>query len=89
METGQLMAVKKVSLPETPPSSSKTAQGAALKAMKSVAQLEKEISVLNNLSHPNIVEYIGYKRTPKSLNIFLEYQPGKYFLKNFKPEFLI
>lgn len=78
------MAVKKVNLPTIPltPTSPRTktsnsiSGSATLKAMKAVSQLEREIAVLNTLSHPNIVEYIGYKRTSKALNIFLEYQAG-------------
>eukprot|EP00850_Spirogloea_muscicola_P007432 SM000037S13567 [mRNA] locus=s37:673594:679218:- [translate_table: standard] len=38
--------------------------------------LEEEVAVLRNLSHPNIVRYLGTDREEEALNIFLEFVPG-------------
>jgi serine/threonine protein kinase len=34
------------------------------------------VAVLRNLSHANIVQYLGTQRDDEVLNIFLEYVPG-------------
>lgn len=44
--------------------------------VKMVEALEKEIELLQNLKHDNIVEYLGYSNEEGFLNIFLEYVPG-------------
>ncbi|CAI8507936.1 unnamed protein product [Hanseniaspora opuntiae] len=44
--------------------------------VKMVEALEKEIELLQNLKHENIVEYLGYSNEDGFLNIFLEYVPG-------------
>ncbi|KAG2727463.1 hypothetical protein I3760_01G158700 [Carya illinoinensis] len=38
--------------------------------------LEEEVKLLKNLSHPNIVRYLGTAREEDSLNILLEFIPG-------------
>lgn len=62
IESGELMAVKQMSLDEV--------------SSKELSSLENEIHLLRNLRHPNIVRYIGTEVTPTSLSIFLEYIPG-------------
>ncbi|KAL0376591.1 UNVERIFIED_CONTAM: Mitogen-activated protein kinase kinase kinase NPK1 [Sesamum calycinum] len=41
-----------------------------------IRELEKEVNLLKNLSHPNIVRYLGTAREDDSLNILLEFVPG-------------
>ena len=62
IDTGELMAVKKLSLEEL--------------SNKELSALDNEINLLRRLRHPNIVRYIGTQITPDSLSIFLEYVPG-------------
>ena len=38
--------------------------------------LEREIKVLGQMNHPNIVKYIGCTKDKDYFNIFLEYIPG-------------
>eukprot|EP01041_Mallomonas_annulata_P007674 gene7674-15707_t len=62
IDSGELMAVKKMSLEEV--------------SNRELNALENEINLLRSLKHPNIVRYIGTEITPESLSIFLEYVPG-------------
>ncbi|KAL7236118.1 hypothetical protein ACSBR1_019400 [Camellia fascicularis] len=50
----------------------------ALLAIKQahIRELEEEVNLLENLSHPNIVRYLGTTREEASLNILLEIVPG-------------
>ena len=71
LDSGQLMAVKQVSI----------ARDEALRGQVAahVHSLEAEVMVLKQLHHPNIVRYLGTERVSSdmsSLNIFLEYVPG-------------
>lgn len=72
--TGELMAVKQVELPN----SASTINNAALEAKKNtmVEALKREISLLKDLKHKNIVQYFGSSTESSTLNIFLEYIPG-------------
>jgi serine/threonine protein kinase len=67
-DSGTLMAVKQVSLGHSGSSSTKLAEH--------IKSLEAEVNLLKQLDHPNIVRYLGTEKTPKVLNIFLEYVPG-------------
>lgn len=67
--TGGLMAVKQVEIP-----SSSGAQEARKQSM--VDALQHEISLLKEMQHPNIVQYLGSVSEANKLNIFLEYVPG-------------
>ncbi|EWC45614.1 hypothetical protein DRE_05175 [Drechslerella stenobrocha 248] len=65
--SGALMAVKQVP--------SNAVHGEARK--KSMTEsLEREIALLKDLQHENIVQYLGSDSEPDCLNIFLEYVPG-------------
>ncbi|TFK76404.1 Pkinase-domain-containing protein [Pluteus cervinus] len=66
---GLLMAVKQVELPTGPGPNTERK-----KAMLSA--LEREIELLNDLQHPNIVQYLYSSIDEEHLNIFLEYVPG-------------
>ncbi|CAI5471050.1 unnamed protein product [Closterium sp. Yama58-4] len=68
LESGELLAVKQVLIP----SASTTKD----KAQEYIKGLEAEVAVLRNLSHPNIVRYLGTAREEEALNIFLEFVPG-------------
>lgn len=67
--TGELLAVKQVdaAMAERNPSPRK-------KAM--IQSLRREMNILRELRHPNIVQYMGCSSTDTTLNIFLEYVSG-------------
>ncbi|KAJ3499937.1 hypothetical protein NLJ89_g10008 [Agrocybe chaxingu] len=66
---GLLMAVKQVELP--------TGSGPNQERKKSMlSALEREIELLKNLQHENIVQYLFSSIDEEYLNIFLEYVPG-------------
>lgn len=69
--TAELMAVKQVEMP----SNSGTA---AMDAKKNnmIEALKHEITLLRDLKHPNIVQYLGSNSDDDHLNIFLEYVAG-------------
>ncbi|KAG6851007.1 hypothetical protein H0H93_004494 [Arthromyces matolae] len=67
--TGLLMAVKQVELP--------TGSAPNQERKKSMlSALEREIELLKNLQHVNIVQYLYSSLDDEFLNIFLEYVPG-------------
>lgn len=68
--TAELMAVKQVELPGS--------GGGATDGRKKnmIDALKREIALLRELKHPNIVSYIGSNSDEQNLYIFLEYVPG-------------
>ena len=68
--TGELMAVKQV---EVPSNSNSTLDK---KKENMVAALKREIDLLRDLQHDNIVQYLGSNSDAEHFNIFLEYVPG-------------
>ncbi|GAB7360535.1 hypothetical protein MBLNU230_g8483t1 [Neophaeotheca triangularis] len=68
--TAELMAVKQVEMPSN--------SGSATDARKNnmIEALKHEISLLRELKHPNIVQYLGSNSDDRHLNIFLEYVAG-------------
>ncbi|KAF2141373.1 uncharacterized protein K452DRAFT_228667 [Aplosporella prunicola CBS 121167] len=66
--TGELMAVKQVGLP--------TGGVADSRKTSMLDALKREIGLLRELKHPNIVQYLGSNSDETHLNIFLEYVPG-------------
>ncbi|KAH8673932.1 kinase-like domain-containing protein [Xylariales sp. PMI_506] len=69
--TGELLAVKQV---ETPSPGANSQNDSRKKSM--IEALKREISLLRDLRHPNIVQYLGCSSSSEYLNIFLEYVPG-------------
>lgn len=69
--TGELLAVKQV---ETPSPGANSQTDARKKSM--IDALKREIGLLRDLRHPNIVQYLGCSSSTEYLNIFLEYVPG-------------
>ncbi|GER44719.1 mitogen-activated protein kinase kinase kinase [Striga asiatica] len=67
LDSGELLAVKEVSI---------AANNSSKKTQEYIGELEKEVNLLKNLSHPNIVRYLGTAREEDSLNILLEFVPG-------------
>ena len=67
--TAELMAVKQVEMP-----SNSTVMDAKKNNM--IEALKHEISLLRDLKHPNIVQYLGSNSDEDHLNIFLEYVAG-------------
>ncbi|KFY76164.1 hypothetical protein V498_09718 [Pseudogymnoascus sp. VKM F-4517 (FW-2822)] len=69
--TGELLAVKQV---QSLSPGVANANDAKKKSM--IEALKREIGLLRELQHPNIVQYLGCSSSADSLNIFLEYVPG-------------
>ncbi|ETS76748.1 hypothetical protein PFICI_12135 [Pestalotiopsis fici W106-1] len=69
--TGELLAVKQV---EAPSPGANSQSDSRKKSM--IEALKREISLLRDLRHPNIVQYLGCSSSQEHLNIFLEYVPG-------------
>lgn len=70
--TGELLAVKQV---EAPSANANNPNDAKKKSM--IDALKREIGLLRDLQHPNIVQYLGCSSSETGhLNIFLEYVPG-------------
>ncbi|KAL8524706.1 hypothetical protein ACS0TY_014351 [Phlomoides rotata] len=67
LDSGELLAVKEVAI---------GANSTSKKTQEYIGELEKEVNLLKNLSHPNIVRYLGTVREEDSLNILLEFVPG-------------
>ncbi|KAK3698234.1 ATP binding [Vermiconidia calcicola] len=68
--TAELMAVKQVEMP----SNSGTTMDAKKNTM--IDALKHEITLLRDMKHPNIVQYLGSNSDENHLNIFLEYVAG-------------
>ncbi|KAJ6430015.1 hypothetical protein OIU84_021430 [Salix udensis] len=68
LDSGELLAVKQVSIAASSASKEKT--------QAHIRELEEEVKLLKNLSHLNIVRYLGTAREDDSLNILLEFVPG-------------
>ncbi|KAK7258862.1 hypothetical protein RIF29_24450 [Crotalaria pallida] len=68
LDSGELLAVKQVLIAAN--SASKE------KAQAHIKELEEEVKLLKDLSHPNIVRYLGTVREEGTLNILLEFVPG-------------
>jgi mitogen-activated protein kinase kinase kinase len=69
--TGELLAVKQVQMPAPGATGqSETRKRSMIEALK------REMSLLRDLRHPNIVQYLGCSSSSEYLNIFLEYVPG-------------
>lgn len=68
--TGELMAVKQVEVP------SNTNSNLDKRKESMVAALKREIDLLRDLQHENIVQYLGSNSDEEHFNIFLEYVPG-------------
>ncbi|XP_064939594.1 mitogen-activated protein kinase kinase kinase NPK1-like [Musa acuminata AAA Group] len=68
IDSGELLAVKQVLMG--------TSGASKEKAQAHIKELEEEVNLLRNLSHPNIVRYLGTAREDETLNILLEFVPG-------------
>lgn len=68
--TGELMAVKQVEVPSTSISTVDKKKESMINALR------REIDLLRDLQHKNIVQYLGSNSDDEHFNIFLEYVPG-------------
>ncbi|KAM3378175.1 mitogen-activated protein kinase kinase kinase ANP1 [Capsicum galapagoense] len=68
LDSGELLAVKQVMIASN--------RASKEKAQSHVKELEEEVKLLKNLSHPHIVRYLGIVREEDTLNILLEFVPG-------------
>jgi len=66
LDNGHFFAIKEVTFANIAPDVLKS----------KLASLQREISVMKNLSHENIVRYYGAETVGTTLNIFLEYVAG-------------
>ena len=63
--------------PNICPAGRATAEGGTCGTKQRIFSLMKEMEVLKNLRHPNIVEYIGMVHEGNFTNVFLECVPGR------------
>jgi serine/threonine protein kinase len=61
--TGEMMAVKQVELPQTASDRNDSRQASVVQALK------LEMETLKDLDHPNIVQYLGFEETPTNLSM--------------------
>ncbi|CCW71207.1 unnamed protein product [Phytomonas sp. Hart1] len=73
LTNGQLIAVKRVQLPDTLEDRDNSEAKAILQQYRS---LKEEIAVLSKAVHPNIVRYYGSSQNSTYFNILLEFVPG-------------
>ncbi|ODQ59929.1 hypothetical protein WICANDRAFT_83940 [Wickerhamomyces anomalus NRRL Y-366-8] len=66
--TGEMIAVKQVLAPE------RVSENA--KVPEVIEALRSEVETLKDLDHLNIVQYLGFEKTEKEYNLFLEYVAG-------------
>ncbi|KAK9468293.1 kinase-like domain-containing protein [Lipomyces arxii] len=81
--TGELMAVKQVGLTQNDKQGGDQARRKPM-----IDALQREIQLLRDLHHENIVQYLGSNSDGQYLNIFLEYVPGgsvAALLRNYGP----
>ncbi|CAB4257282.1 similar to Saccharomyces cerevisiae YLR362W STE11 Signal transducing MEK kinase involved in pheromone response and pseudohyphal/invasive growth pathways where it phosphorylates Ste7p [Maudiozyma barnettii] len=82
--TGELMAVKQVSIQPIIAKEEKQKNGNDKKSKRNISDIHKkmvdalqhEMSLLKELHHENIVTYYGSSQEGGNINIFLEYVPG-------------
>lgn len=82
--SGAFMAVKQVQLPDEDlmasedgtPLMERKAEKVQGRRRAMFEALQREIGLLKELEHPNIVRYLGSEHNDQFLNIFLEYVPG-------------
>ncbi|PVU92830.1 hypothetical protein BB561_003592 [Smittium simulii] len=72
VSTCEVIAVKQIKIPHF----KKIERGLEIKRKKFIESLHSEISMLKDLDHVNIVQYLGFEIKDQLINIFLEYVSG-------------
>ncbi|KAJ3137653.1 hypothetical protein HK100_000497 [Physocladia obscura] len=76
LDTGEIMAVKQVLLGPVPSKGKQIGGGLGNDKKKQTEALERELDLLKDLWHENIVRYLGFELKDGSLNLFLQYVSG-------------
>lgn len=74
--TGEMLAVKVIDLPPAKKLGPSAGANMGRKRGDMIKELYREIELLKDLDHDNIVQYLGFKASSESINIFLEYVSG-------------
>lgn len=67
--TGEMIAVKQVNIPAN-------GNRESTRVRDVIDALQSEVDTLKDLDHLNIVQYLGFEKTDKNYNLFLEYVAG-------------
>ncbi|KAJ9070050.1 mitogen-activated protein kinase kinase kinase [Entomophthora muscae] len=74
--TGEMLAVKEIDLPSPKKPGSNPGPNIGRKRGDMIKELYREIELLKDLDHDNIVQYLGFEASSGCINIFLEYVSG-------------
>ncbi|EEB08593.1 STE/STE11 protein kinase Mkh1 [Schizosaccharomyces japonicus yFS275] len=70
LNTGEMIAVKQVEVPQA-------ISGVRDEWKRNIVEaINSEITMMSDLDHLNIVQYLGYEKSATEISIFLEYVPG-------------
>ena len=76
MDTGDLMAVKEIQFQSTPLSTALMAKQSFASQNTHISQIKDEMRVLEQMNHPNVVQYFGIEIHKDRCMLFMEYCPN-------------